>query len=146
CLSNCSRGPLDLRDRERSRARDIGVAPGVVADHVAVSEHPPVDRLTVRADLLTDLEEGRVNVLALEHAEELGRIGPWSVIERQRYLAAGARAAVHKPGPLRLAASRLRCVQAREGGEGWVLRCAGECVVGSARTGGRRGRGENLPP
>ena len=75
-------------------AGDVRVAPGVIADHVAVGEHPPFDRaaLAVGRDLLADLEERGRHVVALEDVQELGRVVPRAVVERQRDLAAGRRA------------------------------------------------------
>ena len=83
---------LELRASARpaSSAGHVGMAPGVVADHVAVGEHPPLDRAVgvVRRDLLADLEERRRHVLARQHVEEVDRRrrAPWTVVERQRDL------------------------------------------------------------
>ena len=87
------------------------MAPGVVADHVAVGEHATIDRPAVGRDLLSDLEEGGVDVLALEYVQELRRIGPRSVVEGERDHAMIRRSVGHVGRPARRTADHLRRVQ-----------------------------------
>ena len=81
-------------------AGHIGVAPAVVADHVPVGEHPPLERAAgvIRSDVLADLEERRHRVLALQYVQERrgGRRVPRPVVERERDVVDLRRPAVHE--------------------------------------------------
>ena len=64
------------------------MTPRVIADHVAVREHLPLDR-AVRVelrDVLADLEERRGHVQPSELVDEVlgGRLPPRAVVERER--------------------------------------------------------------
>jgi hypothetical protein len=74
----------------------------VIADHVAVGQHPPWDRPALPADrdLLTDLKERRRNVLAFEDLKELRSVRPGTIVERQRHCRRSAGPRATNAGPV----------------------------------------------
>ena len=72
------------------------MAPGVVADHVAIGQDPPIDLLAVGADLLADLKEGRLDVLSFQQGQEIGSVVPGTVVECQSHDTTVARPVVDK--------------------------------------------------
>ena len=144
------RGTRDLLALPRGRQSDqIGMAPGVIADHVAVGEHLPLHgpvRIVDR-DVLADLKERRRHMLPGQQADELGGRGfpPRAVIERQRDLALVTGAVEHPIGPRGQAADQPWGVQPHE-----CRRCRKQRrAAGRARrrgdTAGRLDRSEDLP-
>ena len=94
------------------------MAPGVIADHVAVSEHLPLDRAVrvVRRDVLADLEECRRRVQASQFIDEVRRrrLPPWTVVERERDVVNIAGTGEHPIRPARDAADQTRSVERRQ--------------------------------
>ena len=130
---------------ERPAAGDVCVIPGVVADHVAVGEHPTINRLAVGANLLADLEEGRVHVLALEDREELRRGGPRPVVERERDDASARGTVVDERGAVGDAADKLWRMKRRKLGLDREENRAAERIGRRGSAGGGFQGAEDLP-
>ena len=113
------------------------MTPGVVADHVPVREHLPLDGAVriVSRDVLADLEEGRGHVQPCQLADEVcrRRLVPRPVVECQRDVVDLARAREHPVRPGWNAADQARSVQPQNG------RRRGEQRRTSRAAGGGRG-------
>src|SRR5579872_197199 len=125
----------------------VGVIPGVVSDHVAVGQHPALDRavVPVDADPLADLEERGHHVLALEDVEELRGVRRRAVVERQRHHALIARALVDHPLTRRHAAHELRDVQRGQAAAQREVPSARDVVTARSQT-GRADEAAEHPP